>query len=143
MLNVKWLRHRNHFHAPFWNNFDPYLYIKVQTSWHLRRLFKIKGQGHENVHQVQKIKSSIFQLYALSWRHRVNMSTGYWGTKHSQQGFWFYCKTFSQLVALIREVSVSIITNRVFMIFGYPFITINTKAIIYKWRSLNILENIS
>ncbi len=77
ILNGKWLSHRNDLHASFCSNFDPYLFSKVQMSCHLRHLFKIKGQGHEKGHQVQKIKLSIFQFYALSWRPRVNMTTGY------------------------------------------------------------------
>ncbi len=39
ILNGKRLSHRNDLHSPFYNNFDPYLFSKVQTSWHLKNAF--------------------------------------------------------------------------------------------------------
>ena len=49
----------------------------------------------ETIHDIFiQTHNSIFQFCALSWRPRVNMTTGYWdtGTKLSPQSFLFYCK---------------------------------------------------
>ncbi len=96
IANVNLKTTKNDYLATFGNCFGLYLFPKVWTPWPLMHFFKIKGEGHEKGHWVQKIKLSIFRFQTQYWRPHVYMTNGYGdiSPKPSPQSIWFHCKVW-------------------------------------------------